>query len=611
MRALSRPKNFGLPLLAKELIEQAARRRTYVIRVVYACVLFLTTFIYFFDIFRSASIDPLAVLGRGKEIFERIVHVQFAGIYLLMPAMTSGVLTIEKERATLPLLFLTRLGPWTILLEKLASRVIPMIGFLLMSVPLLAIAYTLGGVTSSQLGSATWMLFLTVFQVGTMGLLCSAWFRTTAGAFMASYLLGAVLVGGPFLFWLSLDALGGNIGSFLRSIAGPSALDLPFVLVLLFPLGGFAQWIPGPIPLGAGRLGPLAIQSILILSTSAACLGLARLFVVRRASLPSQNALLAVFRQADRLFQRLNANFVTRGIVFGRDRPSLPEDKPIAWRETQKKALGRSRYLIRVFLALEIPLSLVCVPLLLTGWESPDMLAGVTYVLWGIVVLTVAVQSSTLVAAERSRQTLDVLCTTPLSGQQIVLEKQRGVLRLKLVLSAALATIFLIHWNVKSSTVWSIVHGEGFDSFLYLTVALLSVAIYLPLVSWVSIAIGLVSRTQGRAIVTATAYLVVWSVAPLLLVTMPLNVLLRPGWSDLIASSALLSPATIIAVNEYDDLPRVFGNAWRAVIANFTLYGSLLLLVRSVCLRNADRWLGRVGPDGPTNPAGSEVTVGA
>src|SRR5262249_18950981 len=114
LRAL---KSFSLPLLAKELIEQAARRRTYVIRLVYACTLFLAATLYFFDIIRNASINPLSVLGRGKEIFERIVHVQFAGIYLLMPAITSGVLTIEKERATLPLLLLTRLGPWTIVLE--------------------------------------------------------------------------------------------------------------------------------------------------------------------------------------------------------------------------------------------------------------------------------------------------------------------------------------------------------------------------------------------------------------------------------------------------------------------------------------------------------------
>jgi hypothetical protein len=38
----------GLPLVSKELLEQAARRRTYVLRVVYACLAFLAGFSFSF-----------------------------------------------------------------------------------------------------------------------------------------------------------------------------------------------------------------------------------------------------------------------------------------------------------------------------------------------------------------------------------------------------------------------------------------------------------------------------------------------------------------------------------------------------------------------------------
>src|SRR5262249_152327 len=122
---------FGLPLLSKELIEQAARKRTYVIRVLYAALLFLSAFVLFFDILSVGAASPLGVLGRGREMFEVLVRLQFGGVYLFMPAITCGVVTLEKERASLPLLFLTRLGAWTIVLEKLLSRVVPMLGFLL------------------------------------------------------------------------------------------------------------------------------------------------------------------------------------------------------------------------------------------------------------------------------------------------------------------------------------------------------------------------------------------------------------------------------------------------------------------------------------------------
>ncbi len=70
---------------------------------------------------------------------------------LFVPAIVSGALTAEKERNTLQLLFLTRLGPWTILLEKLLSRLVPVATFLLVSLPLVFIAYLWGGLTQHDL----------------------------------------------------------------------------------------------------------------------------------------------------------------------------------------------------------------------------------------------------------------------------------------------------------------------------------------------------------------------------------------------------------------------------------------------------------------------------
>src|SRR5438046_1703481 len=151
---------FGLPLLARELTEQAARKRTYVIRAAYASLLMVAAYLVFHKTLRVATASPLAVLGRGRDLFTTLMALQFAGIYFLMPAMTCGVLTMEKERASLQLLFLTRLGPWTILFEKLLSRLVPMLGFLILSLPLLAFAYTLGGISPGHLCAGVWILVL-------------------------------------------------------------------------------------------------------------------------------------------------------------------------------------------------------------------------------------------------------------------------------------------------------------------------------------------------------------------------------------------------------------------------------------------------------------------
>src|SRR5262245_6265575 len=188
---------FGLPLLARELTEQAARKRTYVVRVLYACLLFAAACLLFADALSAARSSPFAALGRGRKMFELLIGLQFAGVYLFMPAISCGVLTQEKERNSLMLLFLTRLGPWTIVFEKLASRMVPMLCFLLLSLPLLAFAYRLGGISAEALWGSVWMLFLTTVQTGSLAVCCSAWFRTTVGAFVWSYLIGLLVLFGP------------------------------------------------------------------------------------------------------------------------------------------------------------------------------------------------------------------------------------------------------------------------------------------------------------------------------------------------------------------------------------------------------------------------------
>jgi ABC-type transport system involved in multi-copper enzyme maturation permease subunit len=592
---LTRLARFDLPLLGKELLEQAARKRTYIVRVLYAALLFGGSFLLFHDTLRTNAAGALAVLGKGKELLTTLVWLQFAGVCLFTPALTCGVLTQEKEHASLQLLFLTRLGPWTILFEKLLSRLIPMFGFLILSLPLLAFAYTLGGVTPAKLVMGVWILILATIQMGTLALMCSAFFRTTVGAFIWSYLLGLLMFGGPPLMWVTLNAVGFNVNGFLRNVEASS--NIAFLPVIVVPLAPAALWTSGPASfMSANKFWPLAAQSTVILAVSGLCLVLARSFLVSRAFLPPRNVVLNVFKRLDRFFVRLNDNRVTRGFEFGAVGGSLPVDEPVAWRETAKRSLGTTRYLVRLFIALELPTAALCLILIVAALNSGP-LTMVLFLLWIISALFIAVQSASLIAGERSQQTLDVLCTTPLSGRQILLQKFRSVRRLMYVLAVPIATLVAFECGMR----WRMapIHWRGiqheFDLALYVTCSILSIAVYFPLIAWLSFLIGLKVRTHARAIMAATATIVVWCVAPIFLVTIPLEILFgHPGRLDreFINCSTLLGPATIIPINEFSELPE-FGSPWLAVCSNFLVYGALALLFRTMSLDNADRWLGR------------------
>jgi ABC-type transport system involved in multi-copper enzyme maturation permease subunit len=628
-------RRLSLPLLAKELVEQSARPRTYVIRTAYAVLLFLTAGLMFHDTLRRFSgANPFAVLGQGKEMFEILIALQFTGVYLFMPAITCSVLTQEKERDSLALLFLTRLGPWAILFEKLLSRLVPMFTFLLLSLPLLVFAYSLGGISVARLWGGVLAVSVTAIQVGCLAVACSAYFRTTVAAFVGTYLIGLAMLFGPGLTYIVLslifrhDVPEPRVASWLIEFFGPGSLTsevlraffeyiklLPYnepvaVFILVGPLTFFPfdmNWVPGPT--GTGFLA-YALRSMPMLMSGGVCLLVARAFVVRRAFVPAKNPLLKIFKKLDGLFHRVNQNRFTKGIVLINEEDSLPDAEPVAWRETSKRALGMKRYLIRLFLALELPVILVCMLISAAGGGGDMFEAGaaVMFVLWGISVLIVSVKSASLIAGERTHQTLDVLISTPMSAREIVRQKFRGVRRLLLLLAIPFATLILfeVAWRSAATSHWFIsdvnpnnVYGyyrRTTAPALYLVSAVLSIGIYLPMIAWMSLWIGLWTRSQARAIIGALATIVAWCVLPFLFIVLPIEIIF--GGQAMSSASpfsflTLFSPATVVVLTEVNELHEVGRAPWLAVILNFVIYVPCYVLFRALCLNFADRCLDR------------------
>lgn len=594
----------GLPLLGKELLEQSARRRTYVVRSLYATLLFGVTFAFFHKTFSESFASRTAVLGRGREIFITVVGLQFAGIYLFLPAMTCGVIAHEKERASLGLLFLTRLGPWTILFEKLLSRLVPLFGFLLLALPLLTYAYSFGGISPADIWNAVWLLALAGFQIAAISLCCSAWFRTTVGAFFWSYLIIMLLSLGPGLLIISLFLVGHPVGStdFERSLMATGLFEhsLQFVFPFCPGLHFLAETEPGAK--GGATASPwiaIPVQGLPTMLSAATAVVLARVFLVRRAFLPPRNLLLGLLRAVDRWFIWLNQNRLTRGRVVVSDTGDLPDRDPVAWRETARRSISRGRYIVRLLLAIELPVALA-VALIATGypvWMQPR-LSVLCLVVWLAAVLLVAVQASSLMPGERARQTLDVLRATPLSGRAIIGQKYRAAGRLIQILWVPFLTIFVFGVTLKKMAGgYVLVELPGWSFLInpnihfYILRSVLSVAVYLPLAAWLAFWIGLKSRSPGRAVILATAAIVAWCSIPLLLA----ELLTRNAPDELVRAIRMASPITILRFDEMFDARASLDWRWPAVLLNFAAYGISLAALRWWCLSRADRLLGREG----------------
>jgi len=534
-----------LPLLAKELTEQAARPRTYILRVVYAALLFIVyAFVYYQSLGSWHATG--ALLGRGSEMFAVVSMCQAYGVFLFLPAIMATAITHEKEHRTLPLLFITALRPHEIVLQKYFGRLIPMFTLLLLSMPLLAISYAFGGIEPLYLLMSAGWLFVSCLFVGAVSIACSAYCRTSVSAFIASYLV---------------------------TIGVTIALQIVFAFAMLFSsVLGIASY--------------LVVSLTVYLGTIVLLLLLATRYLVRRGSLPPDVSHRR--RALRRIWQRRKRK--------GRHAGDLPERKPVAWREGTCRCSEALRHPGRtftvIFLVVLLPGMLIA-GLAEAGFASA-LAATLLFLMWIVAALAVLVSSASAIPVERTSQTLDVLLTTPLSGREILHGKLEGVRRLMLVLAAPLVALIVL----KSFAELGYRHPDFAGvtaSLFHFAGSVLALFLGLPLVSWVAVWVSLKVRTRYRAVLCALGAVVAWCVLPWMGVGI-LETFDVAEWRQL-GAVAGLSPATLVVMSAlagYDNYLE-FGSPV-ALITSFVACGVALYAVREVCLRNADRYLGRARP---------------
>ena len=144
----------------------------------------------------------------GRDIFAVIaVGFQMAFAVLLSITVTSGVITLEREKQTWNALLLSRLTSWEIVWGKLLGSVVPALAMQLIFIPILIMAALKGGVTlGSFIGAEVFVVFCTFFY-GIIGMFFSWLCRRTqlaAASAMATVMISIVASPVLLALWQSL-----------------------------------------------------------------------------------------------------------------------------------------------------------------------------------------------------------------------------------------------------------------------------------------------------------------------------------------------------------------------------------------------------------------------
>ena len=182
----------------------------------------------------------LGNLRIGLETYVYLVAMQFILIVLVAPALTAGLISGEREKQTLDLLLVTRVGAFQIIMGKLFSTLCFLLLMIGSSLPAMVVTLFFGGVAFTDMLIALLFLSLCAFACCAIGIFFSALFKRSVTSTVFAYLAVFVIGVGTLVFPLLLQQKALTEAVMLSNQAAsgiggsPSKLDVIWALPKMF-----------------------------------------------------------------------------------------------------------------------------------------------------------------------------------------------------------------------------------------------------------------------------------------------------------------------------------------------------------------------------------------
>jgi len=198
------------PVLARELKQRMRGRHTWLVLTLYLAVLaVILRWIYvvasrdgeFGSRGFQGSVNLLESATVGRAIFQWLLFFMLLLVCFIVPGLTSGAISGERERQTLVSLQITLLRARSIVFGKLLASLAFVVLLIVATMPLAAVPFLLGGVSVSDVVRGLLMVLATAVMLACVALACSALLRRTQAATVVSYGITLALVLGTLMVY--------------------------------------------------------------------------------------------------------------------------------------------------------------------------------------------------------------------------------------------------------------------------------------------------------------------------------------------------------------------------------------------------------------------------
>ena len=155
---------------------------------------------------------------------------------LMIPVITSGSISGEREKQTLDIMLTTPVSSSSIITGKLWSAMMIVMMYMVASVPIMSIAFILGGLSWWNLIGLFVMLIYLGIYVGSVGIFCSSVVKKSIAATILTIVIGiGIIVGTTLVFTIGMSVI--NI---YHATVGGANQDEVLALGLVFLFNPYA-----------------------------------------------------------------------------------------------------------------------------------------------------------------------------------------------------------------------------------------------------------------------------------------------------------------------------------------------------------------------------------
>jgi len=200
----------GNPVMIKELRGRMRGVRGFAIITIFLSLMsFFTILLYLLQVPQGGVV----VTGElGRLLFIGILFIELMLIIFIVPALTAGAITSERERKTYDLLQTTLITKASFVIGKMESALGYIMLLLLSAIPLQSIAFLFGGVSESELILALVVLAVSAITLGAFGMFFSSVTDRTLSATVRAYTVAMIItIGVPIVAFIFFQGAYGNV----------------------------------------------------------------------------------------------------------------------------------------------------------------------------------------------------------------------------------------------------------------------------------------------------------------------------------------------------------------------------------------------------------------